>query len=131
VIRHYELIHPTKDSYEPSLALTAHLASLGLDWKRDVSFPNAHTAEWQELSPADFVTMIPRRVPVGPMLLNIRCPWAVESGPAAFEYMNLRQLDALLEKTGTAASMRPLNNKILFVGYVAVGQVDVGPTVFG
>ena len=43
VIRHYDLIHPTKEGYEPSLALAAHLASLGLDWKRDVSFPNAHT----------------------------------------------------------------------------------------
>jgi len=116
--------------YEPSLALAAYLMSLGLDWK-DVSFPDAHEAQWQEISSADFVTMIPRRVPVGPALLNIRCPWAVESGPAAFEYMNLRQLDALFEKTGTAASMRPLNNKVLFVGYVAVGQVDVGPTVFG
>ena len=27
--------------------------------------------------------------------------------------------------------MKPLNNKILFVGYVAVGQGDVGPTVLG
>src|SRR5262249_54061229 len=67
----------------------------------------------------------------GPVLLNIRCPWAVESGPTAFDYMNLRQLDALFEKTGSAASMKPLNNKILFIGYVAIGQGDVGPTVFG
>src|SRR6267143_395460 len=131
VIRHYDLIHPTKDGYEPSLALAAHLASLGLDWKRDVSFPNAHTVEWQELSSADFVTMIPRRVPVGPVLLNIRCPWAVESGPAAFDYMNLRQLDALFEKASAGTSMKPLANKILFVGYVAIGQGDLGATVFG
>src|SRR5436190_21714483 len=75
--------------------------------------------------------MIPHRVPVGPVLLNIRCPWAVESGPAAFEYMNLRQLDALFEKTGPAPSMKPLNNKILFVSYVAIGQGDLGATVFG
>jgi class 3 adenylate cyclase/CHASE2 domain-containing sensor protein len=130
VIRHYNLIHVINGRYEPSLGLAAYLMSLGLDWK-DVSFPDAHEAQWQEISSADFVTMISRRVPVGPVLLNIRCPWAVESGPAAFEYMSLRQLDALFEKTGTAASMRPLNNKVLFVGYVAVGQVDVGPTVFG
>jgi class 3 adenylate cyclase len=131
VIRHYNLIHVINGRYEPSLALAAYLMSLGLDWKKDVSFPSGHEAQWQEISSADFVTMIPRRVRVGPVLLNIRCPWAVESGPAAFDYMNLRQLDALFEKTGTAASMRPLNNKVLFVGYVAVGQVDVGPTVFG
>jgi adenylate cyclase len=131
VIRHYELIHPTKDGYEPSLAFAAYLACLGLDWKKDVSFPNAHTAEWHEISPADFVTMIPRRMPVGPVLLNIRCPWAVESGPAAFDYMNLRQLDELFEKASAETSMKPLANKILFVGYVAIGQGDLGATVFG
>ncbi len=131
VIRHYNFVHPTKDGYQPSLALAAYLVSLGLDWKRDVSFPGAHVAQWNELSSTDFVTMIPRRVPFGPVLLNIRCPWAVESGPAAFDYMNLRQLDALFEKTGAVASMKPLNNKILFVGYVAIGQGDLGATVFG
>jgi class 3 adenylate cyclase/CHASE2 domain-containing sensor protein len=131
VIRHYDLIHRSKGGYEPSLALAVYFAVLGLDWKRDVSFPNVHSAEWHELSTADFITMIPRRVPTGPVLLNIRCPWAVESGPAAFDYMNLRQLDALFEKIGSAGGMKPLNNKIVFVGYVAIGQGDVGPTVFG
>jgi adenylate cyclase len=131
VIRHYDLIHRSKGGYEPSLALAVYFAVLGLDWKRDASFPNVHSAEWHELSTADFITMIPRRVPTGPVLLNIRCPWAVESGPAAFDYMNLRQLDALFEKIGSDAGMKPLNNKILFVGYVAIGQGDVGPTVFG
>ena len=131
VIRHYDLIQPSKGGYEPSLALAAYLMSLGLDWKKDVSFPSAHEAQWHELSSADFVTMTPRVVPVGPVLLNIRCPWAVESGPAAFDYMNLRQLDGLFEKIANAGSVKPLNNKILFVGYVAIGQGDVGPTVFG
>src|SRR6266478_100349 len=131
VIRHYDLIQPSKGGYEPSLALAAYLMSLGLDWEKDVSFPGAYVAQWSELSSVDFVTMIPRRVPVGPVLLNIRCPWAVESGPAAFDYMSLRQLDALFEKTGPAPSMKPLNNKILFVSYVAIGQGDLGATVFG
>jgi adenylate cyclase len=131
VIRHYDLIPRSKGGYEPSLALAVYFAVLGLDWKRDVSFPDGHSAEWHELSTADFITMIPRRVPTGRVLLNIRCPWAVESGPAAFDYMNLRQLDALFEKIGSAGGMKPLNNKILFVGYVAIGQGDVGPTVFG
>ena len=131
VIRHYDLIQPSKGGYEPSLALAAYLMSLGLDWKKDVSFPSAHEAQWHELSSADFVTMTPRRVPVGPVLLNMRCPWAVESSPAAFDYMNLRQLDGLFEKIASAGSVKPLNNKILFVGYVAIGQGDVGPTVFG
>lgn len=130
VIRHYDLIHPTKDGYEPSLAFAAYLVSLGLDWRRDVSFPNLRQAEWQEISPTDFVTMIPRRVPIGPILLNIRCPWAVESGPTAFDYMDLRQLDILFENA-KAATMKPLSNKILFVGYVAIGQGDLGSTVFG
>jgi adenylate cyclase len=131
VIRHYNFVHPTKDGYQPSLALEAYLVSLSLDWEKDVSFPGARVAQWTELSSADFVTMIPHRVPVGPVLLNIRCPWAVESGPAAFDYMNLRQLDALFEKTGPAPSMKPLNNKILFVSYIAIGQGDLGATVFG
>ena len=131
VIRHYNFVHPTRAGYQPSLALAAYLVSLGLDWKKDVSFPGGDVAQWNELSSADFVTMIPRRVPFGPVLLNIRCPWAVESGPAAFDYMNLRQLDALFEKMGTGASMKPLNNKILLVGYVAIGQGDLGATVFG
>ena len=131
VIRHYDLIHPSKSGYKPSLALAACLMALGLDWKNDVSFPNADQAQWHELSSSDFLTMIPRRVPIGPVLLNIRCPWAVESGPAAFGYMNLRQLDALFEKMGSAGGMKPLSNKILFVGYVAIGEGDVGPTIFG
>ena len=131
VIRHYDLIQPAKGGYEPSLALAAYLMSLGLDWKKDVAFPSAHEAQWHELSSADFVTMTPRRVPVGPVLLNMRCPWAVESGPAAFDYMNLRQLDGLFEKIANAGSVKPLNNKILFVGYVAIGQGDLGATVFG
>lgn len=131
VIRHYNFVHATRDGYQPSLALAAYLVSLGLDWKNDVSFPGGKTAQWNELSSTDFTTMIPRRVPFGPVLLNLRCPWAVESGPAAFDYMNLRQLDALFEKTGTVASMKPLNNKILLVGYVAIGQGDLGATVFG
>jgi adenylate cyclase len=131
VIRHYNFVHSTRDGYQPSLALATYLVSLGLDWKKDISFSGAHVAQWNELSSADFTTMIPRRVPFGPALLNIRCPWAVESGPAAFDYMNLRQLDALFEKTGSVASMKPLNNKILFVGYVAIGQGDLGATVFG
>src|SRR5206468_965913 len=131
VIRHYSFVHPVKDGYQPSLALAAYLVSLGLVWEKDVSFPGAYVAQWNELSSVDFVTMIPRRVPVGPVLLNIRCPWAVESGPAAFDYMSLRQLDALFDKTGPAPSMKPLNNKILFVSYVAIGQDDLGATVFG
>jgi adenylate cyclase len=131
VIRHYDLIHPTNDGYEPSLGLAAYLMSLGLDWKRDVSFPNARTAEWQELSARDFVTMVPRRVPIGPVLLNIRCAWAAESEPSAFEYMNLRELDELFARAGTGTNAKPLTNKILFVGYIALGQSELGVTVFG
>jgi class 3 adenylate cyclase len=131
VIRHYNLIHQSNGNYEPSLALAAYLVSLGLNWKADVSFPNPDVAQWQELSRADFVTMIPREVPISPILLNVRCPWAVESGPAAFDYLNLRQLDSLFAKTGTEANIRPFSNKIVFVSYVAIGQGDIGPTVFG
>src|SRR5260370_3225490 len=38
VIRHYDLIHPTRTGYEPSLAFATYLVSLGLDWNRCVSF---------------------------------------------------------------------------------------------
>src|SRR5260370_26900 len=75
--------------------------------------------------------MITRHVTIGPVLINIRCPWAVESGPIAFDYINLRQLDALFEKASTGTSVKPLANKILFVGYVAIGQGDLGATAFG
>src|SRR5207237_3263734 len=105
-IHHNNLIQTTRHGYQPSLVLPTYLVSLGLDWKKDVSFPGAHVTQWNEHSSADFTTMIPRRVPFGPVLLNVRCPWAVESGPAAFDYMNLRQLDALFENTGTVASMK-------------------------
>ena len=131
VIRHYDLIHTTRKGHEPSLALAVYLVSRVLDWNRDVSFPNPHTAEWQEISPTDFVTMVPRRVPIGPVLLNIRCPWSVESGPAAFDYMNLRQLDQLFASAGNGASAKPLTNKTIFVSYVAIGQGDLGATIFG
>lgn len=130
IIRHYDLIHRTEKGYEPSLAFATYLLSLGLDWTRDISFPAARTAQWKEISPTDFVTMVSRRVPVGPVLLNIRCPWSVESGPAAFDYMNLRQLDELYKKS-SGNSTRPLANKILFVAYVAIGQGDLGATIFG
>ena len=131
VIRHYGLVHRSEEGYQPSLALAAYLASLGLDWKKDVSFPAADRVEWKELSSADYATMIPRRAPIDPVLLNLRCPWAVESGPAAFEYLNLQQLDALFAKTSADANVKPLTNKIVFVGYVAIGQGDLGSTVFG
>ncbi len=131
VIRHYDLIDQTTGGYEPSLAFAAYLLFMGLDWKRDVSFPDPGTAEWREISPTDFVTMIRRRVPVGPALLNFRCPWAVERSPAAFDYMNLRQLDALFESNNGKAKLKPLSNRILFVGYVATGHGDLGSTVFG
>ena len=45
--------------------------------------------------------------------------------------MNLRQLDELFARAGNGASAKPLTNKILFVGYVAIGQGDLGATVFG
>ena len=131
VIRHYGLVHRSEGGYQPSLALAAYLASLGLDWTKDVSFPAADRVEWKELSSADYATMIPRRAPIDPILLNLRCPWAVESGPAAFDYLNLQQLDALFAKTRADAKVKPLTNKIVFVGYVALGQGDLGSTVFG
>ena len=80
VIRHYSLVHRVGDGYRPSLALAVYLAHLGLDWKNDVSFPNSADIQWRELSPKDFVTMVPRHAPAEPVLLNIRCPWAVEVG---------------------------------------------------
>src|SRR5207245_11342516 len=64
-----------------------------------------------------------------PVLLNLRCPWVVETGPAAFDYLNLRQLDALFAKTPTDAPLKPLRNRIVFVGYVAIGEGDLGATV--
>jgi CHASE2 domain-containing sensor protein len=131
VIRHYSLVHRSNEGYQPSLALAAYLALLGLDWKKDVSFPSPDRVEWPELSSKDLVTMVPRSAPVGPVLLNIRCPWVIESGPAAFDYKNLRQLDAAFEQSGASPTTRPLNNKILFVGYVATGSGDLGSTVFG
>jgi len=131
VIRHYDLIHRTiSGRYEPSLAFATYLVSKGLDWKKDITFPNDHTAQWQELSP-DYTTTVPRRAPVRPVLLNIRCPWSVESGPAAFDFFNLRELDELFEKASAGETAKPLASKIVFVGYVATGQGDLGPTVFG
>lgn len=131
VIRHYRFVHRIKEEYRPSIALAAYLAYRDVDWKNDVSVPNPATIQWQELSPKDFLTKVPRHVPGRPVLLNIRCPWAVESSPAAFDYMNLRQLDALFEQSRASSATKPLNNKVVFVGYVATGWGDLGPTVFG
>lgn len=131
VIRHYNFAHRTKERDLPSLALAVYLARLGLDWKKDISFPTGATIQWQELSPEDFVTMVPHRAPRGPVLLNVRCPWAVESGPAAFDYMNLRQLDALFQVHAADPGAKPLANKILLVSYVATGLGDLGATIFG
>src|SRR5205823_11971400 len=97
--------------YEPSLAFAAYLASLGLDWKSDIAFPNGWIAEWQEISPTDFTKMVSRSAPVGPVLLNLRCPWSIESGSAAFDYMSLRQLDGLFTASGAGTTAKPLTNK--------------------
>jgi len=132
VIREYQLAHKADEGYQPSLALAAYLVSLGLDWKKDVS-PRTDIGriEWKELSSSDYSTLIPRRGPLGSVLLNLRCPWSVESGPVAFDYLNLRQLDAMFAKTPADAPMKPLRNRIVFVSYVATGQGDLGATVFG
>lgn len=129
VLRHYNFARRVQGESRPSLALAAYFARLGLDWKKDVSF-SGDTLEWREISSTDFVTMIPRRVPAGPVLVNLRCPWAVESGPAAFDYLNLRRLDELFQQS-QGATTKPLNSKIVFVGFVATGEGDLGPTVFG
>jgi class 3 adenylate cyclase/CHASE2 domain-containing sensor protein len=132
VIRQYQLVHKTQDGYQPSLALAVYLTSLGLDWKRDVSLRlGADHVEWKELSSSDYASLIRRRVPLRPVLLNLRCPWSVETGSAAFDYLNVRQLDALFAKTPTDAPLQPLRNRIVFVSYVATGQGDLGATVFG
>lgn len=132
VLREYQLVHKTQDGYQPSLALVVYLASLGWDWKKDVSVrPEAGHVEWKELSSSDNTSLIPRRAPLRPVLLNLRCPWSVETGPAAFDYLNLRQLDALFAKTPTDEPQKPLRNKIVFVSYVATGEGDLGATVFG
>jgi adenylate cyclase len=130
VIRHYNFASQSKDGYEPSLALAAYMMWLGLDWKRDVSFSRSDM-RWSELSSTDFATMVPRRVPATPVLLNLRCPWSVESGPAAFDYINLGQLDNLFQRNASRLTSKPLNNKVVFVAYVAIGQADLGSTIFG
>lgn len=129
VIRHYDLINSRERA--PSLALAAYLASLGLDQKTDITFPNSRSIEWRELSRKDFTTMLPRRAPTDSVLLNFRCPWSVESAPQAFEFMNLRELDVLHEEWRTRSDAKPLNNKLVIVGYVAAGQADLAPTIFG
>jgi adenylate cyclase len=132
VLREYQLVHETQDGgYQPSLALAAYLASLGLDWGKDVSVrPAADYVEWNELSSRDYSSLIPRRAPLHPVLINLRCPWTIETGPAAFDYLNLRQLDALFAKTPPDAPQKPLRNRIIFVSYVATGQGDLGVTAF-
>jgi adenylate cyclase len=132
VLREYQLVQKTQDGYQPSLAFAAYLASLGLDWKKDASLrPTAGYVEWNELSSSDYASLIGRRAPLRSVLLNFRCPWAIETGPAAFDYLNLRQLDALFGKTPKDAPLKPLRNRIVFVSYVATGQGDLGVTVFG
>jgi class 3 adenylate cyclase/CHASE2 domain-containing sensor protein len=132
VIRQYRIVHKTQDGYQPSLALAVYLASLSLDWTKDVSLrPGGGYVEWKELSSNDYGSLIPRRVPLRPILLNLRCSWSVETGPAAFDYLNLRQLDAMFAKTPADAALKPLRNRIVFVSYVATGQGDLGATVFG
>jgi adenylate cyclase len=133
VLREYQLVHRTQDGgYQPSLALAVYLASLGLDWGKDVSVrPAADYVEWNELSSRDYSSLIPRRAPLHPVLINLRCPWTIETGPTAFDYLNLRQLDTLFDKTPPDAPQKPLRNRIIFVSYVATGQGDLGVTAFG
>jgi class 3 adenylate cyclase/CHASE2 domain-containing sensor protein len=133
VLREYQLVHRVETGgYEPSLAFVVYLAALGLDWKTNVTVrPTEGYLEWKELSSSDYTSLIPRHAPLHPVLINFRCPWAMESGPAAFDYLNLRQLDALFDQTPKDAALKPLRNRIMFVSYVATGQGDLGVTAFG
>lgn len=129
VIRHYTFVRRTPQGIEPSLAFATYLRYLPLIWERDVTSTTRDTVQWHELSGSD--TMLRREMPVGPVLLNLRCPWTVGHDKSAFAFLNLRELDALFQQNSGNRSTKALANSILFVSYVATGQGDLGATAFG
>jgi adenylate cyclase len=137
VLRRYALVQRGPQGYEPSLALAAYLAWLGLTWK-DVEFPSPTTAQWPELA-ADDKSLVSRRIGVEPVLLNFRAPWRFQArSPAAsrsvFLHSSLDQLDRAYTDSQKAQSPEhhsALDDSILFVSYIATGIGDIGTTPMG
>ena len=98
VLRHYDYVHGSGGTYEPSLGLACYLAWRDVDWAKGVAFPKAGSgiARWEEIS-SDFTTIEPRELQLAPILLNYRSPWS-GSGLAAFRHYSVAQLAELPTK---------------------------------
>jgi adenylate cyclase len=125
VLRRYDYVHRSGDTYEPSLGLACYLAWRIVDWDQGVTFPKQGVVRWGEIS-KDFTTIEPRDFKLDSVLLNYRSPW-FGSGPAAFRHYNVAQLNDLYE-TSRKSNAQPLENAIVLVSYYGAGLGDVGTT---
>ncbi len=130
VFRHYAYVQRGPEGAEPSLALAAYLQVANPGRMRY----SATGVEWEELGP-DFKTMVTRRLPAEPQLLNLRSGW-LRSGKTAFTHLSLDQIHVEFQawerrKASAEPGEPPRQGQILLVGYVGGGLGDTGPTPFG
>jgi class 3 adenylate cyclase/CHASE2 domain-containing sensor protein len=139
VLRRYSLVEPGPLGLEPSLALAAYLSWRGLTWK-DVNFPTPAIVRWPELG-HDFVSIIPREIPIEPVLLNFRTGWNFRTNDAnavksVFIHYRLDQLHREYAQAQEARStnrpvMKSLDDCVLAVSYIVTGVGDVASTPMG
>ncbi|MEK7677401.1 MAG: adenylate/guanylate cyclase domain-containing protein [Verrucomicrobiota bacterium] len=130
VFRHYAYVQRGPAGAEPSLALATYLQVANPGRVRY----SAAGVDWEELGP-DFKTMLTRRLPAKPQLLNLRSGW-MRSGKTAFMHSSLGQIHAEFQewkkrKATSQPGAPPREGQILLVGYVGSGLGDTSPTPFG
>jgi class 3 adenylate cyclase/CHASE2 domain-containing sensor protein len=143
VLRHYPLVQPVAGQMEPSLGLAAYLAWRRVAWedepegkrKSRVQVTTSGVIQWLELN-ADGKTVTHRNVGQEPALLNFRMSWNGE-GKAAFRHYLVSQLDEEYAKAQATSSetivsgIKPFDDCVVFVSYIAPGVSDVGATALG
>ena len=140
VLRRYALVERGPQGLEPSLALTAYLSLLDLDWK-DVGIPSTTIVRWPELSEKDRKSIALREAGVEPVLLNFRTPWSFRTkdpnaAKGVFVHYRLAQLhreftDAQSARNASRPVKKTLDDCVLVVSYIVTGIGDVGATPLG
>ncbi len=139
VLRRYALIQQGTQGPKPSLALSAYLSWLDLDWK-DVTFPSPTAVRWPELS-SDYKRQTLREIGLAPVLLDFRTPWNfrpgdVNAAKGVFIHYRLEQLhreysEALNARSASRPVSKTLDHCVVVVSYIVTGVGDVGTTPMG
>ncbi|MBV8215177.1 MAG: CHASE2 domain-containing protein [Verrucomicrobia bacterium] len=137
VFRRYLLLRNEPSGIEPSFALATYLAWRGIDWEKDVKFPQPRMVSWPELR-ADDSGIEWRTADLRPVLENFRSGWQGVT-PAGFRHYSVTQLHQLYaaahqvvtENSPETNNSKPLADCVVLVSYVGSGIGDLGNTPLG